>query len=209
MNIVSDIQIQRGIVVISVDGCTGLKVRKNHFEKRPVEVGEEIDLEEYENAVASVQFHDAYESALTSLDHSARTAKEIERSLLSKGYVQTVVSAVVEKLTDSRLIDDKQLAGRIAESSAGKAVGVYALKRKLRAKGISEEDAEEALEVLDDAQQLAAARKTAEKLFRRYSSLPTREARAKLSQALARRGFPWDAVREAVDAILNDDDYYE
>jgi len=34
--------------------------------------------------------------------------------------------------------------------------------------------------------------------------LPPREAKAKLSQALARRGFPWDAIREAVESALGD-----
>ena len=209
MSIVSGIQEKRGIIEISAEGCVRLKVRKAHFAKRPLEAGMEIDFEEYEGEIAAIQFSDAYEAALTSLDFSARTAREIERNLLMKGYVQPAVSAVVERLTENRLIDDKQLAGRIAEANTGKAVGLYAVKRKLRAKGISEDDVNEALEVFDDAQQLTAARQAAEKLFRKYSSLPRREARMKLSQALARRGFPWDAVKEAVDHLLSDDEYYD
>lgn len=209
MNLISDIQERRGIIEISVDGCIGLKVRKNHYSKNPLEIGDAIDLEAYENAIASIQFHDAYESALTSLDHSARTAKELERSLLLKGFVPTVVASVLERLTENRLIDDRQLAGRIAESNSTKAVGLYALKRKLRSKGISEEDAEEALELFDEDQQRGAAKAAAEKLYRRYASLPMREARAKLSQALARRGFSWDAVREAVDSLVNDDSDFD
>ncbi len=209
MNIITDIQDRRGIIEISVDGCVGLKVRKAHFSKRPLEIGEAVDLEEYENIIASIQFSDAYEAALTSLDHSARTAKELERSLLTKGYVRTVVASVIERLTENHLIDDRLIANRIAESNAAKPVGVYALKRKLRAKGISEEDVSEALEGFDDTQQQSAARQAAEKLYRKYSSLPAREARAKLSQALARRGFPWDAVREAVNALMSDDDYFD
>lgn len=209
MNIITDIMERRGIMEISVDGCVGLKVRKSHFAKRPLEVGEAVDLDEYENSVASVQFADAYEAALTSLDHSARTAKELERSLLNKGYVPTAVASVIDRLIENRLINDRQLAERIAEAKAAKPVGVYALKRKLRAKGISEADAEAALECFDDAQQQSAALQAASKLYRRYSGLPGREARAKLSQALARRGFPWDAVREAVDATVTGDDYYE
>lgn len=209
MYIITDIQERRGITEISVDGCVALKVRKTHFQKRPLQPGDEVDLEEYENTIAALQFNDAYEAALTSLDLSARTAKQLERSLLMKGYVSSVASSVIERLTENRLIDDRLLANRIAESNASKPVGVYALKRKLRAKGISEEDASAALECFDDEQQQSAARQAAEKLYRRYSALSAREARTKLSQALARRGFPWDAVREAVDAILSDDEYYD
>lgn len=206
MNIISDIQQRRSIVEISADGCVCLKVRKQHFAKRPLAIGEAVDLEVYENSIASIQFSDAYECALSLLDLCARTAKELEKNLLSKGYVPTVVSSVIERLLENHLIDDRQLAGRIAESSANKAVGVYAVKRKLRAKGISEADASEALEMFDDAQQKLAACQAAQKLCRRYKDLPAREARAKLSQALARRGFPWDAISEAVDALLNADD---
>lgn len=209
MNIVTDINERRGIIEICIDGYVALKVRKIHFAKRPLETGETVDLEEYENSVAAVQFADAYEAALTSLDHAARTAKELERSLLAKGFVPMAVAATLERLNSSHLIDDRQLAGRIAENSVAKPVGIYALKRKLRAKGISEEDVSEALEVFNDAQQQSAALQAAAKLYRKYSALPKREARAKLSQALARRGFPWDAVREAVDSTIGEDFDYD
>lgn len=207
MHIITEIQEKRGLMEIYADGCVALKVRKKHFLKQPLEVGEEFDPDQYANSIASLQFSDAYEAALTSLDYTARTARELERSLLNKGYVPTVASAVIARLQENHLIDDKRFAERVAESNARKPVGVYALKRKLRAKGISDEDASEALSVFDEEQQLNAARQAASKLFRKYSDLPSREARMKLSQALARRGFPWDAVREAVDALLSDDDY--
>lgn len=209
MSVVADIREFRGVMSISIDDGASLKVRKVHFDKRPLEIGDEVDLEEYENSVAAIQFNDAYEAALTSLDFCARTAKEIEKSLLTKGYVPCVVQAIVERLMENRLIDDRQIASRIAESNTSKPVGIYAVKRKLRAKGISDEDASDALEAFDDDQQQAAAKQAAEKLYRRYSALPDREARAKLSQALARRGFSWESVRAAVDALISGEDDYE
>ena len=69
--------------------------------------------------------------------------------------------------------------------------------------------AERALDMLDDAQQAEAAQAAARGLLRRYAGLPSREGRAKLSQALARRGFSWDAVRAAVDAVWEADDWDE
>jgi regulatory protein len=89
----------------------------------------------------------------------------------------------------------------MAELSASKPVGLYAFKRKLRAKGICDDDAEEALSAFDDDQQRAAALLAAQKLYRKYEALPEREARAKLSQALARRGFSWDAIESAVEQV--------
>lgn len=207
MRIVTGLREFRGVVIVALDGCDALRVRRTHFEKRPLAEGEAVDPQAYEDSVAAIQLADAYEAALTSLDSRARTARELERALLNKGYVRPAVEAAVERLRENRLIDDARIAGRIAESSADKPVGVYALRRKLKAKGISDEDADAALEAFDDDQQQAAARRAAEKLLKRYEGLPRREARAKLSQALARRGFGWDSVRAAVDALLSDDSF--
>ncbi len=199
MALVTEVRERQGIVEVYMEGVRFARIKKVHFEKRPTSAGDDIQPEEYLDTVAAVQFADAYEAALTSLDFSARTAREIERSLVRRGYVPAVARAVTEKLAEARLIDDAQYAMRLAEGAARKNAGRYVVKRKLMAKGIGDEDAEAALSQLDEDQQAHAAREAAEKLGRKYERLPLREARAKLSQALARRGFPWDAISEAVD----------
>lgn len=205
MSTVTELKPVQGCMRVAFDDAPSLRIRKCHFAKLPLEEGDEIDPEEYVNRVASLQFADAYESALTSLDASARTASEIDRSLRMKGFVAPVAEAVVERLKENGLIDDQRLAARLAETQLTKPVGLYAMKRKLRAKGVSDEDAAEALEGFDDDQQRAAAIQAARKLLRRYENLPVRECRGKLSQALARRGFSWDAVSAAVEAVLEEE----
>ena len=113
------------------------------------------------------------------------------------------MQAVVERLRENGLIDDARYAQRMAEVQSNRPVGVYAFRRKLRAKGISDDDAEEALAAFDDEQQRDAALAAARQLYRKYQDLPEREARAKLSQALARRGFGWDAIEGAIDSIMD------
>ncbi len=205
MSTVTELKPVQGCMRVAFDDAPSLRIRKCHYAKLPLEEGDEIDPEEYVNRVASLQFADAYESALTSLDASARTASEIDRSLRMKGFVAPVAEAVVERLKENGLIDDQRLAARLAETQLTKPVGLYAMKRKLRAKGVSDEDAAEALESFDDDQQRAAAIQAARKLLRRYEELPARECRGKLSQALARRGFSWDAVSAAVEAVLEEE----
>lgn len=205
MSTVTELKPVQGCMRVAFDDAPSLRIRKCHFAKLPLEEGDEIDPEEYVNRVASLQFADAYESALTSLDASARTASEIDRSLRMKGFVAPVAEAVVERLKENGLIDDQRLAARLAETQLTKPVGLYAMKRRLRAKGISDEDAAEALESFDDDQQRAAAIQAARKLLRRYEELPARKCRGKLSQALARRGFSWDAVSAAVEAVLEEE----
>ena len=203
MPTVTGIEDRRGVVEIIADGATVARVRRAHFEKCPVAMGDEIDPEAYLGRVAAAQFADCYEAALTSLDFCARSAKELSNTLRRKGYVEPAVEAVVARLTENGLIDDACYARRMAEVQSAKPVGVYAFKRKLRAKGISEEDAEDALAAFDEDQQREAALLAAQKLWRKYEALPEREARAKLSQALVRRGFSWDAVESAVEGIID------
>ena len=202
MAIVTEIREIRGLVEVVVEGAVLARVRKAHFEKLPLSAGDDIDAAAYLDRLAAIQFSDGYEAALTSLDRSARTAKTLSDSLRRRGYVPPAIDAVIARLTENGLIDDARYAQRMAELSASKPVGVYAFRRKLRAKGISDEDAAEALSAFDDDQQRDAALEAARRLVRKYEALPEREARAKLSQALARRGFGWDAIESAVDDVV-------
>ena len=202
MAIITGIEVNRGRVIVQADGAEIARLPKTHFEKCPLRAGDDIDPEAWLDRVAAVQFADAYEAALTSLDACARSSRELKNSLKRKGFVPAAIEAAVERLRESGLIDDAQYALRMAETQAGKPVGVYAFKRKLMAKGISEDDAEEALAAFDDDQQRAACRAAAEKLWRKYEALPPREARAKLSQALARKGFGWDVIESVTDDFI-------
>lgn len=203
MAIVTSIHESRGIVEIAADGRVFARVRKAHFDKCPLREGDDVDPAAYVDRVAAVQYADAYEAALTRLDYSERTAREIGEALRRKGFVPPCADAVVARLVESRIVDDSRYAERLAEIQSRRPTGVYAFRRRLRAKGISDEDAEAALSAFDDGQQQAAALEAARSLLRRYEGLPRREARAKLSQALARRGFGWDAIESAVDAIFD------
>ena len=204
MATVTGIEPARGRVNIYTDGALLMRLRKAHFEKCPLREGDEIDPDEYLDRLAGVQSAEAWEAALTSLERSARTEKELADSLKRRGYVAPVVAAVLERLKEARLIDDAQYAGRLAELQSKKPVGLYAFKRKLKARGISDDDAEAALEAFDDAQQQAACLEAARRLFKKYEALPPREGKARLSQALARRGFGWDAIGSALDQLFSD-----
>ena len=207
MAIVTEIREFKGIITLSLDGMQWQKVRKKHFGKLPLELGQELDPEEYTDRMATIQSADCYEAALTMLDQAAQTSGNLCRKLMQKGYVAPVAEATVARLVENRLIDDRRYAERIAQTQMGRSVGAYAVRRKLRAKLLSEEDVEAAMEGFDEAQQAAACREAAAKLWRKYESLPPREGRAKLSQALARRGFGWDDIRSAVDNLADDTDF--
>lgn len=204
MAIVSDLRENRGLIEISLDGTLWLRIRKKHFALLPLKNGEAVDPEEYEDRIAALQASDCYEAALTMLDQAAQTSGDMRMKLKRKGYVEPACQAVVERLTGNGLIDDARYAERLAQGQRLKPVGAYAVRRKLMAKHLPQEAIEAALEGFDGEQQAQACREAAQKLWRKYSALPQREGRAKLSQALARRGFSWTAISSAVDEFVSE-----
>lgn len=206
MGMITAVIRRKNRVQIDMDGRFYMNLRASDFEKCPVEEGDALDEQEYEDRLSAVQYPEAYEAALTQLDFCQRSSGELRKKLSAKGFAAPAVNAVVERLIEIKLVDDNAYAKHIVESIAKKPVGVYAAKRKLRAKGFSADDADDALTRLDDDQQSEVAAKLAVKLAPKYLAKAenTREAKAKLSQALARRGFGWEIVREAVDAAMDD-----
>ncbi len=200
---VTGIEVLRGQVRVYIDGSEALRVKKAHFEKCPLHEGDETDIDAYIERLAAVQCADAWEAALSSLDVCARSEREIANSLKRRGFVQPAIDATVSRLRESGLIDDARYAQRMAELQSRKPVGLYAFKRRLRAKGISDADAEDALSAFDDTQQQAACAEAAGKLYKKYEALPPREGKAKMSQALARRGFGWEAIEAALDGLFD------
>lgn len=207
MAIVTGVRAFRGVVRLQLDGRETAAIREKDFAQAPLEEGDAVDEEEYLDRMAARQMKDACSMALGLLESSEKTRAELEKALLRRGIVPAAARAAVERAAEYRFVDDRRYARRAVERNAGKDVGVYALRRKLRAKGVSEEDAADALEGLDDDQQKAACARTLAKIRYRYEDKPAREARAKCAQALARRGFSWDVIGAVLDDQgFSDDD---
>lgn len=209
MAVVSNIQEIKGLVRISLDGMHWLTLRKKHFVHLPLELNAAVDPEAYLDRMASLQAADCYEAALTILDQAAQTSGDLCAKLTRKGFVQSAAEAAVARLVENRLVDDARFAQRMAQTQLNKPVGAYVVRRKLAAKRLPAEAIEAAMAEFDGEQQAQACLAAAEKLWQKYSTLPSREGRAKLSQALARRGFSWDDISNAVEQITNGSEFDE
>lgn len=93
----------------------------------------------------------------------------------------------------------------MARGGVDASVGYYAALRRMKARGLSGSAITDAMAVFDDAQQNRACRRVAQTLVKKYRALPAREARTKLAQALARRGFLREAISGAVERVLSDE----
>ncbi|HKJ92781.1 MAG TPA: regulatory protein RecX [Longimicrobiales bacterium] len=160
----------------------------------------------------------ARDAALNLLSYRARSTAELRRRLLQKGFSSAVVDRCTEEMREHGYLDDAAFAGAFVRDRLRlRPRGRRRLVAELRDKGV---DADTAATAVDDA--LAETGATEEALaleaarawaarnigkIQRARSDP--RARAKLRQNLyafmARRGFPPDAVRSALHAVLDDD----
>lgn len=198
MSTVTSVEKTGPVYRIYTDGRLMMRIDRISFEHAPLYEGDEIDEESYLETIVRVQGPLAYEAALTSLDRAGKSEKALRRWLSLRGFQDEAIDSAIARLHRAHLLDDASHAERVVESAVTGGLSRNAIKRKLRQKGIEEEDAEKALSAVTEKDQLASARKLADRLRPRYSALESRAARAKLSQALARRGFSWDVINQAL-----------
>lgn len=201
---ITHLQINRGMVAIDLDGVFWLRIAQKYFQRCPLSLNDALDPDEYLMRVAALQAPDCYEAALTLLDRADHASADLCARLMRKGFVRPVAEATVERLNASGLIDDERYALRLAQAQLNRNAGAFAVRRKLMAKRLSADAVESAMAGFDVQQQQAACLGMAQKLWKKYAALPPREGRTKLAQALARRGFSWDAVHSAMDTLCPD-----
>jgi regulatory protein len=156
----------------------------------------EADVDRLKNAD---NYEKAYEKTLNFLSFRQRSESEIRKYLKKKEQPEDHIDRIVERLRNAGLIDDKAFAGMWVENRAAfKPKGKRALKAELRAKGVPAAEIEAALENVDEtqaAQQLAGSR--AAKIMK--SKLTKMEFKKKLFDFLARRGFGYETISDAVE----------
>lgn len=141
----------------------------------------------------------AYERALEFLSYRPRSEAEIRRHLKKKEMPESRMDAVVARLRRAGLVDDSSFAEQWVENRAAfRPKAKRALKAELRAKGVGANEIEAALEGVDES---AAARQLAESRAPRLirQKLSKLEFKRKLGEYLARRGFDYETISEAVE----------
>ena len=163
--------------------------------------------------VARLQVQDkverAYERALNFLSYRPRSEDEVRRNLHKKNVEDEVIQIVIERLTQSELLDDQEFARYWVENRLQfNPRGERALRYELRGKGVSDSIIADALAGFDEE---VAARKVAEAGARRLAHLEPREFRRKLGAYMARRGFSYAVVgplvEEMLEAVLYEDSF--
>lgn len=209
MEVITEIRKERGRYRVSISSADEFLVPVSLMRERPLTVGQPFDIEEYDNWLMLRQYRHALDRAVAYLAARARSRHEVEAKLLQAGYRPCTVEMVLYKLERERILDDADFARQWVEARSARKLGRSRIAQELRRKGISADEAEEALEAIDEDDQLAGAVALAEKAVARIKpGEDPRKAGNRILAMLARRGYSWDiskkALRQAMDSADDD-----
>lgn len=206
MDVITAIRKERGRYRVTLNESEDVMVPVSLMRERPLKEGQALDLEEYDNWLMVRQYRFALDRAVGYLAARARSKREIEMKLLQAGYRPCTVEMVIYKLERENLLDDADFARQWVESRQHHKLGRSRIAQELRRKGVSQEEAEDALSIIEDEDQLSGAVALAEKAAARIKpGEDMRKAASRIAGMLARRGYSWDIAKEAIRQALSDE----
>jgi len=127
---------------------------------------------------------------LFQLSRSMKTRYQLANILKKREIPDEIAELVLDRFTEAQLIDDAAFArafvnSRLAISGKSKSV----ISRELKQKGVSVEDAAEALDAIDQELENQTAYSVAKKRYLQLSSLEPEVRKRRLMGFLMRRGF--------------------
>lgn len=204
MDMIASVKRERGHMRLTLDSGEVLFVSGELFRERPFAEGDAIDVEEYDEWLLPRQYRAALDRAVALLAMRAHSRGEIEQRLLRAHYRPATVEMVLYKLSREGLLDDADFARQWTASRTGRKLGRNRIAQELRHKGVSAGDIEEALSEIDEEDQLASAAALAEKALRRAKpGEDPRKTAQRVTGMLARRGYPWDVARAAIQRVMD------
>ncbi len=135
----------------------------------------------------------AREKALEYLSRRSMSRAELKKKLIEKGYDEDTADYCVQWLTENGLTDDESYAAAVVRHYAAKGYGAGRIKGELSKRGIDRDLWEGALDAAPDS-----SGKIDKFISSRLTDPEDRAQIGKVSQALYRRGYSWDEIREAL-----------
>lgn len=151
----------------------------------------------------------AFNSAMYSLDLRDHSVREMRTKLLRK-FDPEYVDNAVDRLCELGLLDDERFASLFAkELFERKGYGKNRIKSELFARGIASETINCALEEIFDDEDVDNVQRIVDIIGKRYyNKMHDENSRKKVFAALARLGYGFSDIRQAMREF-SDDDYYE
>lgn len=135
----------------------------------------------------------AREKAIEYISRRPMSRSELRKKLLEKGYDEDTAEYCAAWLAENGLINDESYAAAVARHYAAKGYGAGRIKAEFSKRGLSRELWDGALDAAPDNHA-----KIDKFISSRLNDPSDRVQVGKVSQALCRRGYSWDEIREAL-----------
>lgn len=149
---------------------------------------------------------------LDQLTGRARSRSDLEKKLAQRHVPDDVATRLLDRFEEVGLVDDAAFAHEwVAQRQEGRGLARRALAQELRRKGIDDDVAREALDGIDEDDELESARVLVRRKLRSVRGLETDKAVRRLVGMLARKGHSsavaYRVVREELAADLPDPEH--
>ncbi|HLT84776.1 MAG TPA: regulatory protein RecX [Phototrophicaceae bacterium] len=132
-----------------------------------------------------------------------RSRAQLAEKLASRDVPDELAERLLDRFEEVGLVDDAAYAEMLVRTRhEERGLARRALAHELRRKGVAPEVAEQALEQIDDEDELAAARDLAVRKARASRGLDRDRRRRRLAGMLARKGYSPGVAMRAVDEAL-------
>lgn len=147
----------------------------------------------------------AFRLAVYYLSYRPRTKHEMSTYLMKKGYEDTTINKILEKLSYYKYIDDKQYAmNYISNAIEAQKKSANTVKSELIKRGIPSEIIENCISIFSYEINSEIAKKISIKYFYQKSDLPYKQLKNRLYQLLARKGFTREIINDCLNYLERD-----
>ena len=179
--------------LIYIDSETAIKYH--------LDTSKEYSHEEFEEILSDSEYNIAKNRAFNILEYRAHTEKELFDKLCQKTDEDTA-NAVVEKMRDIGLVDDKALLkDKLENLLKVKKYGRIRVINELTLKGFDRDEIKETIDEME-YDEFSTICEIIEKRYLEELAEGDAKTRQKIVAALMRRGFSYDDVKSAINECL-------
>ena len=195
---------KQGRVLVKLEDGSILRLSEAQAAAFALRPGMELDDGLRAEIEAAVRRADTRSAAAGLAGSRALSRRELEEKLARKGLAAEDVQAAADWLEDLGAIDDAAYARLVARHYGDRGYGPGRVREELRRRGVPRAFWDDALAELPDSGE--AIRAFLEK--KAPAGLADPRERKRLADALLRRGFSWEEIRPALDALgRNEEDW--
>lgn len=203
MSIITSIKPQKNKkrVNIYLDDKFGFGLDLENFVKLGLKVEQELSEDRVAEILKKAELQKTLEKLLRFSTLRPRSEREINNWLKKYKVHRSLISSLLKKLKRLELLDDKKFAQwwvdqRMSFRPRSKRI----LNQELRIKGIDRNTIEDVLaEVVID--EVKIAKEILSKKMYKWEKLPEFEAKKKMGEFLARKGFGWSIINKVIKEL--------